>query len=177
MQFGEMHTERNDLTQAISGHARTAYRKLRQQHSFVKQITVFVQTNRFRQDLPQYNNQLIFNLINPTDDLRLITRIATRGLKKIYKTGFHYKKVGVCFDNLTNKNYQQLDLLNQPTEEDLHKKDCLMGVFDRINQKFGRHTMKLAAEGFEESCAMRSTMKSPHYTTQWSDLLTIKNRT
>jgi len=175
--FGEMHTELHDLTQAISGHARSAYNKLRQQHSFVKQLTVFVQTNPFRRDLPQYNNQMIFNLINPTDDLRLITRIATRCLKKIYKPTFHYKKVGVCFNNLTSKSHQQLDLLHQPTEEVLHKKDCLMSVFDHINQKFGRHTMKLAAEGFDESCAMRSAMRSPLYTTQWLDLLVIKNRT
>ena len=172
--FGQMHTELNDLTQAISGHARNAYRKLRQQHLFVKQITVFVQTNRFRRDLPQYNNQIIVNIINPTDDLRLITRIARRCLNKIYRTGFYYKKVGVCFDTLTNKNHQQLDLFHQPTEETLDKKDSLMSVFDRINQKFGRHTMKIAAEGFEEPCVMRSAMRSPHYTTQWSDLLIIR---
>jgi DNA polymerase V len=175
--FGEMHTELNDLAHAMSGHARNAYRKLRQQHALVKQITVFIQTNRFRHDLPQYNNQLTFPLIHPTDDLRLITRIAMRGLKKIYKAGFHYKKVGVCFDKLTISNDQQLDFFHQPTEEALHKKDCLMAIFDRINQKFGRDTLKLAAEGFDASCAMRSAMKSPHYTTQWSDLLIIKNST
>ncbi len=173
--FGGMQRELQDLSHAVSGHARNAYRKLRQQQSQVKQITVFIQTNRFRHDLPQYNNQMIAHLISPTDDLRLITHSAIRALKSIYRTGFEYKKVGVCFDHLSSKQHQQLDLLHQPTPEIVHKKERLMTVFDHINQKFGRHTMKLAAEGFDESCAMRSAQKSPHYTTQWSDVLRVKN--
>lgn len=52
-----------------------------------------------------------------------------------------------------------------------------MAVFDGINQKFGRHTIKLAAEGFDKPWAMRADMQSPRYTTQWSDLPVIKNET
>ena len=89
----------------------------------------------------------------------------------------HYKKAGVCVDELINKNHGQIDMLNQPTEEELFKSNCLMSIFDGINHKFGRGTLKLASEGYSESCAMRSNMCSPHYTTQWSDLLHVKNRT
>lgn len=175
--FGEMQTEFTPLSQAISSHVARAYEKLRQQHLLVKRLTVFVQGNPFRLDLAQYNNKIQFKLIHPTDDLRLITRIARRCLTKIYKSGFHYKKVGVYFEDLVNHDYRQLDLFDQPTDLALHKKDDLMKVFDNINQKFGRHTIKLAAEGFSKPWGMRANMQSPRYTTQWSDLPVISNRT
>ena len=175
--FGEMQTEFNPLSQAISSHVARAYEKLRDQNLLVKRLTVFVQGNPFRSDLPQYNNKIQFKLIHPTDDLRLLTRIARRCLTKIYKSGFHYKKVGVYFEDLVSHDYRQLDLFDQPTDIDLHKKDELMNVFDGINQKFGRHTIKLAAEGFSKPWGMRASMQSPHYTTKWSDLPVINNRT
>lgn len=175
--FGDMQTEFDYLAQAISSHASAAYEKLRHHHLQVRQLTVFIMTNRFRLDLPQYNNKILFNLIHPTDDIRLITRIAKQCLKKIFKPGFHYKKVGLCFEELIGKDYQQFDLFNQPTDESLQKKDQLMAIFDDINHKFGRHTIKLAAEGYSKTWIMRSDRLSPRYTTQWSDLPIIKNKT
>ena len=175
--FGEMQTEFSPVAQALSGHVARAYEKLRHQHLLVGRMTVFVYSNPFRPDLPQYNNKIQCKLNHPTDDLRLMTQIAKCCLAKIYKSGFHYKKVGVCCEDLTGHAYMQMNLFEQPTDLYFHKKDDLMNVFDGINQKFGRHTIKLASEGFSKSWAMRSNMKSPHYTTQWSDLPVIKNGT
>ncbi len=52
-----------------------------------------------------------------------------------------------------------------------------MQLFDRINFKFGRHTIKLAAEGTSRPWRMRAEMRSPCYTTQWTDLPKIRNLT
>ena len=52
-----------------------------------------------------------------------------------------------------------------------------MSVFDEINQKFGRHTLKLASVGIDQPWGTRSAMCSPSYTTQWSDLPIVKNLT
>lgn len=176
--FDTMQTEFNPLAQAISSHAARAYDKLREQHLLVKHITVFVRTNRFRHDLPQYNNKTLCKLIHPTDDLRLITRIAKQCLMTLYQPNFAYKKVGICFEALIHNNHQQFDFFNQPTDESLQKKNQLMTVFDGINHKFGRHTIKLAAEGcHNQPWIMRTDMRSPRYTTQWLELPVIKNRT
>ena len=175
--FGDMQSEFNPVAQAVSSHVARAYEKLRHQKLQVGRLTVFIRTNPFRRDLSQYDNKIQFKLIHPTDDIRLITRIAKRCLQKIYKPGFYYKKVGVCFEDLSSNDYQQLDLFSQPTGMSLQKKDDLMRVFDGINEKFGRHTIKLAAEGFDKSWSMRADMQSPHYTTQWSDIPTIRNKT
>lgn len=95
---------------------------------------------------------------------------------KLYQPGFHYKKVGLCFDELVPKSHQQLDFLNFPTQESLHQRNHLMNVIDNINKKFGRNTLKLATEGFTKSCAMKASMRSSHYTTQWAELPVIKTQ-
>ena len=85
--------------------------------------------------------------------------------------------MGVSFEGLVDQKNRQLDLFDQPTDAFLEKKDGLMNILDSINQKYGRHTIKLAAEGVSMPWAMRANMHSPHYTTRWSDLPVIKNRT
>ncbi|PJD91404.1 MAG: DNA polymerase V, subunit C [Legionella sp.] len=175
--FGQMQTDLVPLIQSVSRHARAVCQKLRLQQSCVKQLSVFIVTNRFRQDLPQYYHHMTHIFIAPTDDLRLITTAAIDCLKQIYKPGVHYKKAGVCVDVLMSKHHRQMDMLDQPTTEEADKINCLMTMFDRINHKFGKDTLKLAAEGFQHTYAARSSMCSPLYTTQWSDLPTVVNKT
>lgn len=171
--FGVMQIEFDSLAQAVSAHCANAYEKLRQQRSLTQSIYVFVKTNRFREDLAQYNQAATITLATPTDDLRLITHHAKQCLQKIYKPGFQYKKVGVCLEELTSKDHRQLDIFHTP-DEHLEKREHLMSILDAINLKYGRHTIKLAAEGYSKSWAMKSDLKSPAYTTQWSELPLVK---
>lgn len=171
--FGVMQTEFDSLAQAVSAHCANVYEKLRQQHSLTQAIYVFVKTNRFREDLAQYNQSAAISLAIPTDDLRLITNHAKECLRKIYKTGFQYKKAGVCLGELTSKDHHQLDIFHQPNER-TEKTEQVMAILDTINLKYGRHTIKLAAEGYSKTWAMKSDLKSPAYTTKWSDLPVVK---
>ena len=52
-------------------------------------------TNKYRLDLHQHFQGLEIRFVNPTDDVRLITKMAKRALKRIYKSGHCYKKVGI----------------------------------------------------------------------------------
>ncbi|WP_318248913.1 DUF4113 domain-containing protein [Paraglaciecola chathamensis] len=45
-----------------------------------------------------------------------------------------------------------------------------MSCMDRINAKYGRSTVHIAAKGFEQKFAMRRSFLSPQYTTKWSDI-------
>jgi len=172
--FGEMQSDLDALEQAVSAHCARAWEKLRAQGLVAQHLMVFLQTNRFRADLPQYSPHLQFKLVNPSDDLALITKVAKLCLSKLYKEGYQYKKVGVCLDQLIPKNPLQLDIFHQPSDESLLKKEQLMTVFETINRKYGRQTIRLAAEGYSKPWAMRAELKSPAYTTRWSDLPRVK---
>ncbi|MBA2709370.1 MAG: Y-family DNA polymerase [Tatlockia sp.] len=175
--FGTMQTEFDSIAAAISSHCSRAWEKLRSQGLVVQALYVFVQTNRFREDLPQHCRSVQFKLVNPSDDLSLITKIAKRCLKKLYRAGYQYKKVGVCLENLIPKNPRQIDIFNQPSDETLAKKEKLMKAFEAINEKYGSQTVRLAAEGYSKPWKMRAELKSPAYTTRWAELPVVKNLT
>lgn len=170
--FGVMQTEYQPLAQELSRHCARAYESLRKQHLFAQHVSVYIQSNRFRLDLPQYNPSISVTLAHPTDDLRLITKAVLSCLKKIYKTGIYYQKVGLMLTNLTDLSCKQLDLFDDGALEE--KTDQLMQLVDDVNKRFGRQSLRLAAQGGNHACAMRSNMKSPHYTTAWSDLPVVK---
>jgi len=175
--FGEMQSQYSSVAQALSSHCARACEKARKQNLMAQRIYVFVRSNPFRQDLEQYSKSIECRLVNPTDDTRIITKVAKLCLKKLFKQGIQYKKVGVMLENLINKASIQLDLFHQPSDEALIKKDQLMLLFDTINDRFGSHTIKLAAEGYCKPWAMRAQMRSPCYTTRWSELPVVHNHT
>jgi len=167
--FGEMQTEYQMVAASVSSHCSRGVEKMRAQHIVAQRIHVFVHTNRFRDDLAQHFQSIEIKFIQPTDDLRIITTFAKRCLRQIFKPGYYYKKAGICLEGLMPKNPRQLDIFNQHTDEHIEKADNWMAVLEQINQKYGRSTIHLAAEGYHKP-AMRSELKSPAYTTRWSDL-------
>lgn len=168
--FGQMQTSLSAVAQSVSSHCARAVEKLRSQNLVAQRIGVFVHTNRFRADLAQHFQSIEVNLINPTDDLFILTKTAKDCLTRMFKEGFSYKKAGVCLEELIPKNPRQLDLFHQPSEEQLVRAEQLMSALDDINHKYGRSTIRLAAEGHSKPWAMRAELKSPAYTTRWSDV-------
>ena len=173
--FGEMQTQFQTLAEAISSHCVRACEKARQQNLVAQRLYVFVRSNPFRHDLPSYAKSIECRLANPTNDMRVITRVAKIGLKKLFKSGIHYKKVGVMLGDLIDKSPLQMDLFHQHDDEALLKQDKLLSVFDAINARYGSHTITLAAEGYSKLWKMRSDRLSPCYTTRWSDLAITRN--
>lgn len=176
--FNAMQTEFSVLAEALSNYAARAFEKLRNNSLTTQSITVFIHTNRHRQDLAVYNPSIEIKLTHPTDDIRIITTEAKNCLRKIFKPGFYYKKIGIKLDTLapkTKANYQY-DLFDN-NHESLVKTELLMSTLDSINEKFGRNTLKLAATGQTPTKPPTHITRSPCYTTQWNDLVIVKNMT
>lgn len=56
------------------------------------------------------------------------------------------------------------------------RSQTLMEVLDGINGKYGRGTVRLAAEGVERAWQMRRGNLSPGYTTDWDGLPVVLAR-
>lgn len=168
--FGQMQTDFSGVAQSVSSHCARAVEKMRGQKLVAQRLYVFVHTNRHRMDLAQHFQSMEFRLVNATDDLCLITKIAKRCLRRIFRPGYYYKKAGIALHDLIPKDPRQLDMFHQPTDEQLHNTEQLMSVLDKINHKYGRSTIRLAAEGYSKPWDMRAELKSPAYTTRWSDV-------
>lgn len=86
--FGNMAIELGELEEAVSTYIARASEKLQAQRSRCGAVHVFVQTNRFRQQDPQYSNGVTVPLIEPTDDSRLLAGAALQGLGVIFRDGY-----------------------------------------------------------------------------------------
>lgn len=169
--FGKAVTLYADLQEAIRVHASSGATKLRKQKSVARAIMVFLNTNRFREDLAQYNPSLVLQLPYPTSDTRVIVATAQRALQRIYRKGFLFYKAGVMMLDLTNKDNEQLDFFNVPhTSEEKQRAERLMTVIDKINTKMGKGTVQLGGVRALAAWQLKRDLLSKRYTTRWDEL-------
>lgn len=129
-------------------------------------IQVFLQTNRFRKDLPQYMPSLAVPLPYPTNDSLEVNRWASFLCERMFKPEYQYKKAGIMLSEISPVTHRQGDLL----EGDLSSNSKLMLALDTLNQRFGRGTVKVSTQGAYQDWQMRQERKSQNYTTCWQDL-------
>lgn len=170
--FGRPTQQLTDLQGAIRHHAQRGAEKLRQQKSLARAVMVFLKTNRFRPDLPQYCPSMVVELERPTQDTREILHAAQEALQKIYRPNYAYKKAGVMMLDLTDQHRQQLSLMDTPqTEEERQRSQKLMATMDALNEKMGKGTVRLGLPEKNAPWHLRCANRSPRYTTHWDELM------
>lgn len=164
--FGSAVTDLPVLKDALSTFVANACAKLRAQNSQAAVIQVFLQTNRFRKDLPQYMPSLAVPLPQPTSDTLVVNRWADYLCERMFKEGYQYKKAGVMLSEISPIAYQQGDLLEPAPAADSR----LMQALDSLNQRFGRGAVRVSTQCAYGEWQMRQERKSPYYTTRWCDV-------
>lgn len=167
--FGERLTNLEPIQQAIAHHASTAAEKLRKAGMHTQHIQVFLQTSPFKPNF--YYESATIALPYPTDDTCAIARYATHAVKGLFVEGMEFSKTGIGLLNLIPKGVAQHDLFAEPIAR---TNENLMKVFDCINAKYGRGTVKVAAAKTEKGWQAKSQTVSPRYTTCWSELPRVK---
>lgn len=163
--FGQPVTDIADLQDAIAHFVANAALKLRNQNSIAGLLQVFIMTDRFRDDQPQYNPSISLPLPMSTDDTMTLHRWACKGLGAIYKVGYQYKKAGLILGEISHKFTFQTDLF-----ESASAPKALMLTMDSLNSRFGKGTIRLSQDGSRRAWTMRQERKSPDYTTNWEEV-------
>lgn len=159
-----------DMREAVASYMSRAAEKMRRQGLVTAALTVFVTTNRFREQDEQYYGNHTVHLPVATSDTSRLLRGALHALDCIWKPGLRYKKAGVVCLGLHRADTVQGTLFHRP---DSLETRSLMATLDRVNQRYGRDTVGFAAAGVRKGWRLRCDQKSPAYTTSWSDLLTV----
>jgi DNA polymerase V len=167
--FAKMKTNMDDLAEIISSYACVTAEKLRYQKSCCNLIMVFVRTNPFKNDKPQYSNNIVLKFPYPTNSSILLAKYAKHGMKQIFKKGYEYKKAGVIVMGLVPDTVKQLNMF-EPVNAD-HSK--LMEVMDKMNYKYGKNTLNVASQKLDSPWAMRQNHLSPNYTTNLDEIITV----
>ena len=171
--FGDMITDRNILRGSVAHFASSCANKLRGQHSVTDTVTVFVTSNRFREDLPQYSNVQTTMLPVSTSDTLEITNAALRVLDNMFVEGISYNKAGVILGHITDAGAVQQYLFD--SIDNRMERNTLMSTIDSINQRYGVKTLHLAIEGEgHQKWHAKSEHCSGNYLTDISQILTVK---
>ena len=166
--FGKLVISLEELAESVATHTARATEKLREQGSVTGVISVFLQTNVFMRNEPQYSQSIQIQLTNPTDNTLTLTDAAIEGLKTIYKKGFRYKKAGIILGLMTDKPLVQPSLLEDHLAKG--KSARLMKTLDAINTKYGQQTLRSAVTGTQQTWHMKAENVSPKYTSHWDQL-------
>jgi DNA polymerase V len=157
--------------EAASEYCSVAVKKLRSENQVASLIIVFLTTNRFKNE-PQYANYARARLPLPSGYTPDFIHAANRILKKIYRPGYKYKKVGVMLADIMHQSKAPLDFF-QPTYLDDNRK-VIMDCMDDINEKMGSHQLTYASAGIKKPWQMKRRQLTPSYTTSWEHIPVVK---
>lgn len=167
--FEKAMTKLEDISERVATYTASCSEKLRKQGSHCNMIMVFVQTNYFRKDQPQYSRNIVINTDFPTNSTIELNHYAQVGLKAIFREGYHYKKAGVIVMGLTPNNETQLSLFNTSNP----KHQPLMSVIDKMNKSYGTNKVKFANQSLGRQWKMKQEKLSKSFTTRIDEIITI----
>lgn len=161
----------------VANYAARCALKLRKQKSVCAMLSVFVQSNYFREDLPQYSHSASYIFTNPTNTTTEIVEAATKLLKHIFRNGIHYKRAGVMVSDISSGTVIQPDLFEFDADKS-KKYRSISEAMDEINRRLGADTVILAAQQYSKkdetgknvkfTQAIKRDLKSPDYSTSLS---------
>lgn len=171
--FGNMVGGLDSLKAAVATFAGSCANKLRGEGSGATSVTVFLCSNRFRDDLEQYGNAASARLLTPTSDTMEITNAALSILARIFRKGIMYKKAGVIVGDIVSISPLQANLFDPIANRPQRAR--LMRAMDELNHRYGLKTLRLAVEGEDKQpWKVRCEHRSPNYLTNINEILTIR---
>src|SRR5690554_885533 len=168
--FEKSMTKFDDVSERVATFTASCSEKLRKQNSHCSMVMVFIHTSYFRKDQPQYSNKIVIKTDFPTNSTIELNHYAQKGLKAIFKDGYHYKKAGVIVMGITPNNETQLSLFNTSNP----KHQPLMSVIDKLNKSYGNNKIKFANQSLGRQWKMKQEKLSPCFTTNINDIINIK---
>ncbi len=160
--FGKLVDSLEDLKEAVATFTAHGAEKLRAQYSVAAYMGVFViGKDRFSRSASRA-------LAAPTSYTPHLISHAHQLLSELYTEGQSYRKAGIMFHHISPQDETQLDLFQASGSNNL------MHIVDEINRKKRKKAIFFAAEGTSRAWKPLSGHQSPHFTTEWKQLLTIR---
>lgn len=170
--FGRPVESLQELEEALSTYTARAAEKLRAGRLLATNLHVFVTTNPFSSQKPQYSAGAQTALI-PSNHSPDLIAAALRLLREIYRPNYHYKKTGIFVSGLIAESDIQPDLFDTAPESS-QRINNLDRIVDGLNRKLGRNVIRYGSMGVKQEWAMRQENRSKKFTTRWDELPVAK---
>ena len=159
-----------ELREAVALYMSRVAERLRRFRLAAGVVTVFINTNRFSTE-PQYGNSITYEMAYSTDSTKELLEWALKGLEKIYRTGYRYKKAGVLLNQLVPADQLSRRFFGDAAFE---RSSRVMKAVDEINRKHGRDTVRFGAVEPNSRWQTKFLKRSQCYTTRLKDVLCVK---
>lgn len=167
--FDQNYKDLTLIKERVASFAVSCAEKLRRQHCCCQSVMVFLHTNGFREDQPQYSKNIVLKLPFATNSSIEIVKFAVMGLEQIFREGYGYKKAGVIVSDFSPEDNQQLTLFDSRNVKHIE----LMKAVDNINRSMGQQKVRLAAQEPGRVWKMKQERLSPRYTTNLNEIITV----
>jgi len=172
--FADMITDEKELALRVSDFAAQCARKLREEGTAAYEVTTFLYTNRFREDLAQYYPTTTIRLSVPVSNTQQIVATALKAMRLSFREGYRYKKAGVIVSDIVSSSAIQGDIFDSGSSE-REKSDKLSRIIDSVNSAASSDGLLcLAAQsGGHYADTIRRDHCSRCYTTVFSDIIDV----
>jgi DNA polymerase V len=167
--FGKATDNFQEVRAALAYFTARAAEKLRRQKLVAGNLTVFLSTDRFRDD-PQYSAGAQLDVAPKSDYTPELIALAMKGLAKLFLAGFKIRKAGVILGSLELAANMTRRLWDHENYEDRRR---LMREMDAMNLKYGRDAVQCGIYPSAGIWRTRFEKRSPRYTTRWDDICSV----
>ena len=170
--FADMISDEDELCLRVSDFAASCAHKLREEESAACEVTTFLYTNRFREDMRQYFPSATVRLAVAANSTHEIVGAALRAFRTIYRPEYMYKKAGVIVNAIVPADAVQSSLFDND-EELRDRQERLSKVMDAVNAG-GNSLLRLASQrSGHYADGIRSEYRSRLYSTSLDDIIEI----
>lgn len=172
--FADMIEDSEEIALRVADFAARCAAKLRTEHTMAQDVTVYLHTNRFREDLPQYFPSATVRLPVAASSTREILQAAMQAFSTVYKPGYQYKKAGVVVDSIIPENAVQTSLFDFDAGQ-RDKDNRLSKIMDELNRASGKELVRMASQRpghFADG--IRCEHRSRLYSTSLDEIIEVK---
>lgn len=140
--FGHPVSDYEEVRDAIFYFTTRALEKMRWNDLVVKNVTVFLHTDRFRPVPEKYFGKFTYRSVYYSDVTSEIYHWISVCLEKVFRPGMQYRKAGVTLSELVSPDRISSRLFEQI---DFERRHSLNKTIDEVNYRYGRDMVRFAA--------------------------------
>ncbi len=170
--FGEDTHVEAVVESAIASFAAQAAFRLRRSGHLTRRAAVFVTTNRHKPGYRRWSREIVYQ--TPTADSAQIMSDLVGKLQEFYNPQMSYHRAGVLLHDFVPAHQLQTDLLGHVDVAQHDRASTRMSAVDQLNERYGKRTIRYAAEDLAGAWKPKYQLRSPRYTTHLSELPTAR---
>jgi DNA polymerase V len=170
--FGEDTSDGQVVEAAIASFATRGAFKLRRSHQLTCRVSMFATTDKHKPGYATWFREVKFH--QPTADTEMLIKTLAQLFRDIYQPTISYHRAGILLHDFVPDWQLQTYLLDTINVDFHDRSKRRMQAIDGINNKYGAHKIRYAAEDMAVNWQPQRKIRSPRYVSSWDDLPVVR---